>query len=101
MKLLYSEKGLFCTRTKLLNFKHTLSLRKLNKVSSRPVSNGLTFSSGTPVDIELVVFSLLLVNQESEQSVKNFGKHHPVKNAFYLTKNHTLFSIVDIIVTFF
>ena len=62
MKLLYSEKGLFCTRTKLLNFKHTLSLRKLNKVSSRPVSNGLTFSSGTPVDIELVVFSLLLVN---------------------------------------
>ena len=51
MKLLYNEKEFFCTRTELLSFKHTLSLCKLNIVSSRLVSNGLTFSSDTPVDI--------------------------------------------------
>ena len=44
MKLLYNnEEEFFCIKTKLLNFKITLPLAKLDMVSSRLVSSGLIF----------------------------------------------------------
>ena len=40
MKLAYIEEELFCTKTKLLSFKITLPLAKLDMVVPRLVSNG-------------------------------------------------------------
>ena len=59
MTLLYNKEELVCTKTKLLNFKITLPLDKLDNVSSRLVYTGLIFSDDIPVDIQLVTFLLL------------------------------------------
>ena len=59
MKLLHNEEEFFCTKTELLSFKITLPLTKLDMVGSRLVSNGLIFSCGTLVNIQLVTFLLL------------------------------------------
>ena len=56
IKLLYKEERLICTKTELLNFSFTLVLAKLDIVSSRLASDGLIFSDGTPIDIQLVTF---------------------------------------------
>ena len=75
MKLLHNEENSFCTKEDLLNFKITLPLVKLDKVGSRPVSNGLIFSGDTLVDIQLVP-SLLLCNV-SEISIETKTKICP------------------------
>ena len=56
IKLLHNEEKFVWTKTKLLNFKITLPLAKLDIVGSRSVSNGLIFSDYIPVDIRLVTF---------------------------------------------
>ena len=60
IKLLYKEEKLFCTKTKLLNFKFTLPLAKLDIVASRLISNGLMFSDDIPVNIQLVTFFIAI-----------------------------------------
>ena len=44
----------------MLNFKITLPLAMLDMVGSQLVSGGLVFSHYIPVDIQLVIFLLLL-----------------------------------------
>ena len=44
MKLLYNEEESFFTKTKLLDFKVTLPLAKVDMVSSRLLLNGFIFS---------------------------------------------------------
>ena len=53
------KKKLFGTKTKLLNFKVTVPLAKLDMVGSRLVSYGLTFLDEILVDIQLKTFLLL------------------------------------------
>ena len=77
LKLLCNEEEFFYTQTELLNFKLTLPLAKLAMVDARLTSNGLIFSSNTPVDIQLVTF--LLLSHTSELSIgektKMFDNH--------------------------
>ena len=61
IKLLCNEGKRFCTKTKLLNFKITLQLVKLDTVGSRLVSNGLIFSDDIPVDTQLITFFYYLI----------------------------------------
>ena len=56
MKLLYNEEKFCCIKTKLLNFKITLPLPKLDMVDLRFVSNDLIFSGDILVNIQLVTF---------------------------------------------
>ena len=56
MKLRCNKEKIFCTKREFLNFNITLPLAELDMVDSRLVSNGLIFSSDTPVDIQLVTF---------------------------------------------
>ena len=53
MRLLYNEEEIFCTKTKLLNFKITLLVTKSDMVGSRLVSNGLVFSGNVLIDFQL------------------------------------------------
>ena len=66
IKLLYNEE-LFCTEIELFNFKISLALVKLDIAGLRLVSNGLTFSGGIPVDVQLITF--LLLSNVSELSI--------------------------------
>ena len=59
MKLLYNEEESFFTKTKLLDFKVTLPLAKVDMVSSRLLLNGFIFSGDIPVSMQLVTFLLL------------------------------------------
>ena len=67
IKLLHNEEEIFCTKIKLLNFKVTLPLAKLDVVGSRLVSYGLIFSDEILVDIQLV--TLLLLSNIIELSI--------------------------------
>ena len=56
MKLLYNEEEFCCIKTKLLSFKITLPLPKLDMVVLTFVSNDLIFSGDILVAIQLVTF---------------------------------------------
>ena len=58
-KLLYNEEKFFCTKMDLLNFMLTLTLAKLDMVSTQLGSNGLILLGNTPVNIQLITFLLL------------------------------------------
>ena len=77
LKLLHSEEELFYTQTELLNFKLTLPLAKLAMVEARLTSNGLIFSSDTPIDIQLVTFLFLSHTNELSigEKTKTFDNH--------------------------
>ena len=55
--LLYNEEECFCIKTGLLNFKYCST--NLDMLGSRLLSNGLIFSDGILVKIQLVIFLLL------------------------------------------
>ena len=61
------KKKFFALKIKLLNFKVTLPLAKLDVVGSRLVSYGLIFSDEILVDIQLV--TLLLLSNIIELSI--------------------------------
>ena len=61
------KKKIFCTKTQLLNLKITLSLPKLDIISSKLVSNGLIFSVDILVNIQLV--HVLLLSNIGEISI--------------------------------
>ena len=61
IKLPWNEENVFYTKRKLLNFKITLPLAKLDMVSSRLLSNCLIYSDHIPVNIQLVTFLLLFI----------------------------------------
>ena len=50
IKLLYNEEKLFCTKTKLVNFKSNLLWAKLDTAGSKPASNALIVPHGILVD---------------------------------------------------
>ena len=52
VKFLYNGDECFYTKTKLTNFRLTLSLVKLVKISARLVPNGLIFSDDTLFDVQ-------------------------------------------------
>ena len=67
----------FWTEIKLLNFKITPLLARLDIVGSRLVSHSLTYLHDIPIDIELVTFSCnpVLVKYALGQKIKNSDKH--------------------------
>ena len=100
-KLLYNEEIFFGTKTELLDFKFTLPLAKLDMVGSRLVSNGLIFSDGISVNIQLVTFLLLSHIMELSIGTKTRKFWQQSLSVIHILPNKKSYTFSDIHVTLF
>ena len=88
------------TKTELLKFKITLSLAKLNMVSSKLVSNGLIFSYDIPVNSRLIIFLLPPNISELTIMAKTKKSWWPSLSVKYILPNKEFYPFSEICVNF-